>query len=105
MTETKNKILSLLLASSTTIAINLSMNSTDFYPYQSMKFNIYKLSNSTEYNASTEKIEMIVYRKNRVTKNDMINLFGENRGLTDKEAGVYRELLKVGAKKTGFRLF
>lgn len=79
------------------------MNSIDSYSYQNIKFNIDKPSNSTEYNASTKK-EMLVYR-NRVTKNDMINLFGENRGLTDKETEVYRELLKVGAKKTDFRLF
>ena len=37
-------------------------------------------------------------------RNDMINLFGENRGLTDKETEVYKELLKVGSKKTGFKI-
>ena len=34
----------------------------------------------------------------------MINLFGENRGLTDKETEVYKALLKVGSKKTGFKI-
>lgn len=37
-------------------------------------------------------------------RNDMINLFGENHGLTDKETEVYKELLKVGSKKTGFKI-